>query len=129
MPERPTAAFVLSLIAAIFILLNGLVVVALGALLFAFFPGLGMVLAAVGMIFGIIVLIGAIMLYARPEQHTAWGVVVLLFSIFSLVIGGGFVLGFILGLVGGILGIVFKPTPPMPMMAPYAPPPMAPPPQ
>ncbi len=126
--EKPTAAFVLSLIAAIFIILNGALIAALGAILFAFFPGLGILIAAVGLVFGIVVLVGAIMLWTNPSKHVGAGVIVLLFSIFSLVIGGGFILGFILGLIGGILGIVWKPPAPMaPGMAPPMMPPSMPP--
>ena len=48
-------------------------------------------------------LFGAVMLYAKPEQHHVWGAMVLIFSIASRFgTFGGFVVGFILGLVGGI---------------------------
>lgn len=73
-------------------------------------------------------LVGAILLWANPRMHVGAGVIVLLFSIFSLIIGGGFIIGFILGLVGGILGIVWKPPAPMaPGMAPPMMPPSMPP--
>lgn len=125
--EKPTAAFVLSLIAAIFILLNGIFIAVIGAMFFAFFPGVAILIAAIGLIFGIIVLVGAILLWTNPNTHVAGGILVLLFSIFSLVIGGGFIIGFILGLVGGILGIVWKPPAPMmPMQQPMQPPMMPP---
>jgi len=126
--EKPTAAFVLSLIAAIFILLNGALIAALGAILFAFFPGFGILIAALGLVFGIVVLVGAILLWSKPGMHVGAGVLVLLFSIFSLIIGGGFIIGFILGLIGGILGIVWKPPAPMSGMAPPMMPPSMPPP-
>jgi hypothetical protein len=111
--EKPTAAFVVSLIAGIFILLNGIVIAAIGALFAVFFPGMGILLAAIGLIFGIIVLIGAVLLWMNPQMHVGAGVIVLLFSLFSIVIGGGFIIGLILGIVGGILGIVWKPPAPM----------------
>jgi len=109
--DKPTAAFVLSLIAGIFILLNGLVVAWLGSL-FAILgmEEIGIALIAVGMVFGVVVLLGAIMLYAQPKQHVVWGVIVLVLSLGSIIIGGGFFIGLILGLVGGILGIIWKPT-------------------
>lgn len=133
--EKPTAGFVLGLIGGILILLEGLFLVvaasatsALGGLYGVPFDfgGLLLALAAIGLIFALVVLLSSVMLYMRPASHVLWGVILLLFSIFSFVIGGGFFLGAILGLIGGILGIVFKP--PAPMAAPYAPP-MAPPPQ
>ncbi len=37
------------------------------------------------------------------------GILVLVFSIISIIGGGGFILGFILGLVGGILALAWKP--------------------
>lgn len=136
MAEKPTAAFVLSLIGGIFILLGGAFIAVVFATLSGIMGGLGFgdfglgsmtVVGVVGLIFGLIVIIAAVMLYMRPQQHVIWGVIILLLAIvsipFSLV---GFVIGFILALVGGILGIVFKPS--APMAAPYAPP-MAPPPQ
>lgn len=136
MAEKPTAGFVLGLIGGIFILLNALAVIALASLMagLAGIPGMPAgatdivtIYAAIGLIFALLVLVGSVLLYMRPQQHVIWGVVVLLFSLFSIIIGGGFIIGLILGLVGGILGVVFKPS--APMAAPYAPPPMAPPPQ
>ncbi len=99
MAEKPTAAFVLSLLAGIFILLGGAVLAAIGAAISAF-------------LFGIIVLVGAIMLYTHPEQHVTWGVIVLVFSILSIFTSlGGFLVGLVLGIVGGALGIAWKPQP------------------
>lgn len=129
MAEKPTAAFVLSLIGGIFGLLGALVWLALGAFL-AFFPtfGLGVtLLGVIGVLFSIIMMLGGVMMYTKPEQHVMWGAIVLIMSIVSIPFTfAGLIIGFILGLVGGILGLVFKPQ--APMAAPYAPP-MAPPPQ
>jgi hypothetical protein len=115
--EKPTAAFVLSLIGAIFILINGLVVAAMfaagGALVGILLPGLGammIVLGALAIVFGIIVIIGAIMINSGERNKVRIGsVLVLIFSIISLVGGGGFIIGFILCLIGSILGLVWKP--------------------
>lgn len=135
MAEKPTAAFVLSLIGGIFILLGGAIVAAIAATFGGFLSmlgfgdfGLGLAMVGtLGVIFGLLVIIGGVMMYMRPQQHVMWGVLVLILAIvsipFSLV---GLLIGFILALIGGILGIVFKPS--APMAAPYAPP-MAPPPQ
>lgn len=67
-------------------------------------------LGAFGAIMGLIVIAGGAMLYLRPSQHVAWGAVVLIFSMISLVGGGGAIIGLILGLLGGILGIAWKPS-------------------
>lgn len=135
MAEKPTAAFVLSLIGGIFILLGGALVAIvfstigglLGGLGFGDF-GMGMTIVGVlGLVFGLIIIVGGVMMYMKPQQHVMWGVIVLILAIVSIPFSlAGFVIGFILALVGGILGLVFKPQPVM--AAPYAPP-MAPPPQ
>src|SRR2546425_13292146 len=64
--EKPTAAFVLSLLAGIFILLGGALLAAIGAAIFAFVPAVGLVFGVVGLVFGILVLVGAVMLYTHP---------------------------------------------------------------
>src|SRR5256884_7419557 len=135
MAEKPTAAFVLSLIGGIFILLVAIVVMALASVIGSLMligggdPNLAYLYGAVGLIFAILVLVGAVMLWMKPQQHVMWGVVVLLFSLFSIITTGGFFIGLILGLIGGILGVAWKPPAPMapgmapPMMPPSMPPP------
>jgi len=50
--------------------------------------------------------VGAVLMY--KGSATAGGVLVLIFGILSIVIGGGFILGFILAIVGGALGLAGK---------------------
>jgi hypothetical protein len=60
--------------------------------------------------FGIIVIVSALMLHGRPNQHTTWGILIIIFSAFStfgMMTGLG--IGLILGIIGGILAIVWKP--------------------
>src|SRR2546430_17300235 len=71
--EKPTAAFVLSLLAGIFILLGGALLAAIGAALLAFVPAVGLVIGVVGLVFGIVGPVGAVWLYPRPVQHVPWG--------------------------------------------------------
>jgi hypothetical protein len=129
--EKPTAAFALSLVGAIFIIISGLVSAALSAIvggLVGLVPGLGglggliAVSGALGLIFGIIVLIGAVMINSGdPGKVKTGSIIVLIFSILSLPTAlGGFIIGFILGLVGSILGLTWKPEP---RAAPPPPPP------
>lgn len=106
--NKPTAAFAISLVAGIFILINGLVYAAIGSIIGVLFPAIGVAIAAVGLVFGIIVLIAAIMMYSKPRQAKAWGAIVLVFSLLSIIIGGGFIIGMILGIVGGALGLAWK---------------------
>jgi hypothetical protein len=62
-----------------------------------------------GLISGIVVIVGAIMLNARPTEHKAWGVIVLIFSIISFVGMGGFFIGALLGIAGGALSLAWRP--------------------
>jgi len=54
-------------------------------------------------------LFGAIMLRVKPGNKKAWGVVVIVFSIPSVITGGGFIIGFILGIIGGAKATSWKP--------------------
>jgi uncharacterized membrane-anchored protein len=62
---------------------------------------------SVGVVSGILVLIGALMIYyKRSEQAKTLGIVVLIFSTVTLIGGGGgFLIGTILGIIGGALAI------------------------
>ncbi len=131
--EKPTAAFILSLVGGIFILLGGGMMSMLGSYMGQYGwgmmggyggwggmmgPGFGMMglafgaLGFLGLIFGAIVIISAIMLNSKPEQHSTWGTVIIIFSVLSIFGSamGGFGLGLVLGLIGGILAITWKPT-------------------
>lgn len=126
MSEKPTAAFALSLVGGILILIGGLAYAAIGAICgsmtgailgpivpqAAIMGAIIFIYMALGVIFGIIVIIGAVMINkAEPKSVRNGSILVLVFSILSLVFsGGGFIIGFILGLVGGILGLVWKPS-------------------
>ena len=96
MAERPTAAFVLSLIGGIIVLLVGFFVMIAGAAVTFFIGGIGGVIGFFGVVCGILMIVGAAMLNSRPEQHTTWGVIVLVFSTLSWFGAvGGLVIGFI----------------------------------
>ena len=128
-PQRPTAAFVLSLIAGLLILGgSGMMMSFVGAQYAPYYSGMmggpygmmngyyGMMrgfgfgggfygFAAIGVISGIIILIGSIMVYNRPSKASTWGALILAFSLASFFAMGGFFLGAVLGIVGGILAI------------------------
>jgi len=117
--EKPTKAFTLSLIAGILIISNS-ALLGVAATWFPWIiptlPGSSandttvlIRLAAVGLIFGVLVLLGAIMLYSKPANKKAWGIMIVLFSIPSVVTGGGFIIGFILGIIGGAKALSRKP--------------------
>jgi len=128
--EKPTAAFVLSLIGGIIYLLVGIVIAVIAAFLgaLASFADMGAVglgvaaVGAVGLVCGIIMIIGAVMMNSSERSRVRTGAILVLIltivgAFFTI---GGFVIGFILALIGSILGLTWKPTVSMP--PPPAPP-------
>jgi len=65
------------------------------------------VVGAIAVVFGILILVGAILIY-KPGNETAGGIIVLLFSVLSILTGGGYLVGFLLGIIGGVLGLAKK---------------------
>ena len=117
--EKPTKTFMLSLIAGILIVSNA----ALLGIAARWFPGVIPTLpgssandttvlyrlTAVGLIVGVLVLLSAIMLRIKPANKKTWGIMIVVFSISSVVTGGGFIIGFILGIIGGASVLSRKP--------------------
>ncbi len=66
-------------------------------------------LTAIGLVCGVLVLLGATMLRKGPVNRKIWGIVIIMFSISSVITGGGFIIGFILGIIGGALAFSGKP--------------------
>jgi len=82
----------------------------------AFFPQMGwmmgqqfasgiIALSLVGIVFGVLVIIGAVLMYKKPLQTRQWGVMVLIASALSFVGMGGFMIGAILGVIGGVIAL------------------------
>jgi len=113
--EKPTAAFVLSLIAGILGLIIGIIyaiaftIVGAGMALIPGMAGLGGMVAILGfwwLIASILMIVGAIWINSGdPGKVRNGGIMVLIFSILSL----PNILVFILGLIGGILALTWKP--------------------
>ena len=113
-----TKAFRLSLIAGILIVIN---TVLLGVAA-TWFPGIIPTLpgstgndttvlyrlTAIGLILGVLVVLGAVMLHLKPENKKAWGIMIIVFSIPSVITGGGLIVGFILGIIGGAFALSRK---------------------
>ena len=109
--EKPKQAFTLSLIAGILIVCNAVAVGVAGAYFPWIFPTLPgsannaavpfASIAAIGLICGALVLFGAIMVHNKPGNKKVWGIMIIVFSIPSVITGGGFIVGFILGIIGG----------------------------
>src|SRR5208283_5054207 len=145
--KRPTAAFVLSLLAGIFIIIGGGVRYMMSSLIgsyggyggfggmmggyggyggfggmmngyngygYGMMRGLGFgfgLMGIIGLVFGIIVIVSALMLNNRPKEHKTWGILILLFSVLSVlgIMMSVFGIGALLGIIGGILAISWKP--------------------
>ena len=80
----------------------------------AFFPQMGwmmgqqfasgiIVSSLVGIVFGAVVIIGAVLMYKKPLQTRQCGVIVLVASALSFVGMGGFMIGGILGVIAGVI--------------------------
>jgi len=127
--QRPTTAIVLSLLSGIFIMFFSIVCIfwwnwwpPMGIM-----PGmsqewhehmrwfgdagtLGVFMGFLGIIFGVIVVAAAVMLYSAPRQHEMWGAIIIAFSVISIVsCMGGFGIGTLLGIIGGILATIWRP--------------------
>jgi hypothetical protein len=108
MEEKPTGAFILSMIGGIFVLLGGLVLGALGTVIAIFTYGAGFVLWIFAL-FGIVIIIGAVMIESYPSSARAWGVAILILGIISL-IGIVTALGGLLSIIGGALAMAWNPS-------------------
>jgi hypothetical protein len=120
MAEKPTAAFVLSLLGSIFIIIGGLIYAVIFSIIggvfdFIGFGGLGamaMIIGVLGIVWGILTLVGAIMMNSEDKGRVRTGaILVLIFSILSWFgAAGGIFIGFLLGLIGSILGLTWNPS-------------------
>ena len=59
-------------------------------------------LSALGVTFGILVLIGGLIVQKRPQRGKVLGMIILVFSAASIIMGGGFIGGCIAGIISGI---------------------------
>lgn len=112
--KRATAGFAISLVAGILVILDGLVLIAASSILSDLgvgdIAGVGLALNMLGgiaVVFAIIIFIGAWLIYT-PGREMLGGILVLIFSIVSIITGGGFFIGLILGIIGGALGLAKK---------------------
>lgn len=113
--EKPTTAFIVTLIGAICWLLLGVaLIMAPTGLISGMDPNTGVILGAYFTIFAILTILGAVMLYSKPSSTHTWGIIIVVLSI----IGGVN----IITLIGGIMAMRWKPS-----GAPLSPPPPPPP--
>ncbi|HEX9429118.1 MAG TPA: DUF6114 domain-containing protein [Candidatus Bathyarchaeia archaeon] len=129
--DKPVAAFILSLLGGIFILLGAFVMsmFAFGTgnmmgmmgmmsgtmagssgLMAMMMMGYSFAFAIVGLASGALVILGSVMLYNRPSESQIWSAVILAFSLLSILGSmGGFMVGLVMGVLGGTFGLVWKP--------------------
>jgi hypothetical protein len=111
---RPRAAAILIAIGAWFVLIEGLLLVVLGAFVASSnFGGVGGTLVTAGAIdafVGVLMFGVALLVYAEPHHHVANGLLALVLVGLSFLFGfGGFILGAVLATVGAILAIAWSP--------------------
>jgi hypothetical protein len=116
-PKRANIGFALSLVASLVILSQGILRMTRGEILeslgisrFRIFDILGLrweITGAIGIVFSVLILIGAILIYSIGKE-TVGGITVLVFAALSILTGGGWLVGLILGIVGGVLGLLKK---------------------
>ncbi len=112
--------FILSLIAGILILLGGISMMGFYMPMWGMMGGFGMMNGfgygtgmfygynLIGIISGLVVLLGAYMLYNKPSESATWGTIILVFSLLSFLGGGGFFVGALLGVIGGAVAYTSK---------------------
>jgi len=72
--------------------------------------GFTYILGIIGIISGIMIVAASIMLYLKTTSHELWGALIIVFSVTSILsCMGGFGIGLILGVSGGALAIFWKP--------------------
>jgi hypothetical protein len=113
--EKTNKAFYLALTAGILIITNAVLLGVVAKWFIGIMPTLPgstgndptllIELATLGLIFGILVFLGALLLHFEPENKKAWGIMIMVFSVPSVIMGGGFIVGFILGIIGGKLAL------------------------
>jgi len=132
MERQPTAAFVLTLLAGLWMLAmggmmygvgpgfvegdgswmwgQGMMRGMMGGMMGGTMPGFGsgVWFPWVGAAAGIVLLVGSVFLYTKPEQSRTWGLVILVVSALNVLIGMGGLLAGALGIVGGSLAITWK---------------------
>jgi len=110
-PQRATMGFIFSLVAGALIFINGLLLTSYQADLSQLFPWLTnfetTFLMFLGVACGICVLLGAVIIYL-PTFEVIGAILVLIFSLIAILVGGGFIVGVASGVVGGALAILKK---------------------
>ncbi len=109
--SRPFGSFLLALLAALLILVEGVLLLLAGTLLGRLGDAtLGAAVGGTGLLVaidGFLVLLLAIGLLVQPTAHLGIGISLIVFSGLSFLGGGGFIVGGVLGVIAGILALAF----------------------
>jgi hypothetical protein len=116
--RRPLGAFVISAFGGFLIVAEGLVVIFLANLISALgASSAGTTFAWTGalvVLLGLVVFFLAVGVLTSPEYHRGLGIALIVFSLLSFLVGGGFFLGAVLGVIGGMGAYLWKETLPFP---------------
>ena len=114
--NRAMLGLVFSILGGVLILTRGVIRIVAGDVItfvgsdeirHRFLAGLALnIIGGVAVLFGILIIVGAYLIYNRME--VAGGIIVIIFSLLSIFVGSGWLIGLILGLIGGILGLLKK---------------------
>ena len=114
--HRATLGLAFSIAGAVLILLRGLVRIIAGDVItfvgsdvvrHRFLAGLALnIIGGIAVVFAVLIIVGAYMIYNGMES--TGGVLVLIFSVLSIFVGSGWLIGLLLGVIGGILALVKK---------------------
>jgi hypothetical protein len=115
-PHRANLGLAFSIAGATLILLRGLVrIIAGDVITFAgsdevrhrFLAGIALnLIGGIAVVFAVLIIVGAYLIYSGAEM--TGGVIAIIFSVLSIFVGSGWLIGLILGVIGGILAIVKK---------------------
>ncbi|MEM0123512.1 MAG: DUF6114 domain-containing protein [Conexivisphaerales archaeon] len=120
----PKTAYTLSVIAGALMIASSVIVMAVslifystpperyyyGPMMFGYYGGpffMFGLMAIFGLISGVIVLVSGLML-RKSADYTVWGILIVVFSIFSFFGMGGFIVGAVLGIIGGALALSWQ---------------------
>jgi hypothetical protein len=114
--HKATLGFGFSIVGAILILLRGLFRVTIGDFItffgsdevrHRFLAGIALnIIGGIAILFAVLIIVGAYLIYTGMAMYG--GVIVLIFSVLSIFVGSGWLIGLILGVIGGILALAKK---------------------
>jgi len=115
-PYRATLGMAFSVAGALLILIRGIIRIVAGDIITfvgsdeirrRFLTGIALnLLGGVAVAFAIIILVGAYLMYTG--MPATGGTIVIIFSLLSILVGSGWLIGLVLGVIGGILGVLKK---------------------